>query len=154
MSEVKAIPILTLLVVADWLVAGFAGVAGALARRGCFTIIIINMCLLIEKRLNTYAAGGEFGHYNMQTCWKMTETLTHGYSSESTQRELSNKYQHERVSMVFKNLCVLLLWTKEASALGGLMSLYRWTGLIRTALDPKFLSGLGKNWLCILKGII
>ena len=52
MSEVKAIPILTLLVVADWLVAGFAGVAGALARRWCFTIKIINMCLLIEKRPN------------------------------------------------------------------------------------------------------
>ena len=32
----------------------------------------------------------------------MTETLTHGYSSESTQRELSNEYKHERVQMVFK----------------------------------------------------
>ena len=26
----------------------------------------------------------------------MTETLEHGYSSESTQRELSNEYQHDR----------------------------------------------------------
>ena len=26
----------------------------------------------------------------------MTETLTHGYLSESTQRELSNEYQHGR----------------------------------------------------------
>ena len=26
-----------------------------------------------------------------------TETLTHGYSSDSTQPELSNKYQHDRV---------------------------------------------------------
>ena len=25
----------------------------------------------------------------------MTETLTHGYSSESIQQELSNEYQHE-----------------------------------------------------------
>ena len=28
---------------------------------------------------------------------KMSETLTHGYSSESTQWELSNEYQHDRV---------------------------------------------------------
>ena len=33
----------------------------------------------------------------------MTETLAHGYSFESTQQELSNEYQHDRVSMVFKN---------------------------------------------------
>ena len=28
---------------------------------------------------------------------KMTETLAHGYSSESTQRELFGEYQHDRV---------------------------------------------------------
>ena len=27
------------------------------------------------------------------------------------------KYQHDRVYMVFKNLCLLVLWTKVASAL-------------------------------------
>ena len=32
----------------------------------------------------------------------MTETLANGYSSESTQRELFNEYQHDRVKMVFK----------------------------------------------------
>ena len=32
--------------------------------------------------------------------WKMTETLAHVYSSESTQRELSNEYHHERVKMI------------------------------------------------------
>ena len=32
----------------------------------------------------------------------MTETLAHGYSSESTQPELSNEYQHDRVKMVFQ----------------------------------------------------
>ena len=48
---------------------------------------------------------------------KMTKTLAHGYSSESTRRELSNEYQHE---MVFKKLCILVLWTKVASALEGL----------------------------------
>ena len=51
---------------------------------------------------------------------KMIETLAHGYSSESTQLELSNEYQCNRVLMVFKNLCILVLWTKVASALEGL----------------------------------
>ena len=50
----------------------------------------------------------------------MTETLANGYSSESTQRELSHEYQHDRDSMFFKKLCVLVLWTKVASALEGL----------------------------------
>ena len=50
----------------------------------------------------------------------MTETLANGYSSESTQRELSNEYQHDRVLMIFKNHCVLVLWMKVASALVGL----------------------------------
>ena len=47
----------------------------------------------------------------------MTETLKHRYSTESTRRELSNEYQHDRVEMVFKNLSVLVLWGKVASAL-------------------------------------
>ena len=48
--------------------------------------------------INPYAAGGQFCQYKMmQKSWKMTKTLTHGYSSESTQRELSNEYQHNRV---------------------------------------------------------
>ena len=33
----------------------------------------------------------------MQRTWKMTETLANGYLSESTPRELSNEYQHDRV---------------------------------------------------------
>ena len=32
-----------------------------------------------------------------QKTWKMTETLANGYSSESTQWELSNEYQLDRV---------------------------------------------------------
>ena len=47
----------------------------------------------------------------------MAETQANGYSSESTQQELSNEYQHDRVSMIFKNLCVLVLRRKVASAL-------------------------------------
>ena len=50
----------------------------------------------------------------------MTETFAYGYSSKKTQGELSNEYQHDRVYMVFKNLCILVLWTKVASALEGL----------------------------------
>ena len=33
----------------------------------------------------------------MQKSWKMTEIMACGYSSESTQWELSNEYQHDRV---------------------------------------------------------
>ena len=42
----------------------------------------------------------------------MTKTLAFVYSSESTQQELSNEYKHDRVQMLFKNLCALVLWTK------------------------------------------
>ena len=52
--------------------------------------------------------------------------MAYGYSSESTQRELSNEHKHNRVQMVFKNLCILVLWTKVFLALEGLkfQSLY------------------------------
>ena len=50
----------------------------------------------------------------------MSGTLAYGYSFESTQRELSNEYQHDRVSMLFKNICVLVHWTEVVLALGGL----------------------------------
>ena len=33
----------------------------------------------------------------MQKTWKMTEALAYGYSSESTQWEQSNEYQHDRI---------------------------------------------------------
>ena len=62
----------------------------------------------------------------MQKSWKMTETLANGYSYESTQRELSNEYQHDRVWMVFKDICVLVLEMKVASALEGLKLLHSW----------------------------
>ena len=45
---------------------------------------------------------------NVKILKRNTETLAHGHQSESTQRELSNKYQHDRVKMVFKNLCILV----------------------------------------------
>ena len=40
----------------------------------------------------------------------------------TTQRELSNEYQHDRIEVLFRNLCILLLWTKVAFALEGLNS--------------------------------
>ena len=51
----------------------------------------------------------------------MTGTLENGYSSESTRQELSNEYQHDRVSMIFKKICILMFWMKVASALEGLV---------------------------------
>ena len=35
----------------------------------------------------------------------MFETLAYGYSSESTQRKLSNEYQYDRVKSFKKSLC-------------------------------------------------
>ena len=58
----------------------------------------------------------------MQNIWKMTETLANGYSSESTQGELSNEYQHDRVQMVVNIICVLVLGMEIALALEGLMN--------------------------------
>ena len=54
----------------------------------------------------------------------MTETLAHGNSSESSQQELANGYQHDRVWMILKNLCIRVLFTKVASALVGLSHLH------------------------------
>ena len=74
----------------------------------------------------------------------MTKTLAHGYSSEGTKRELSNEYQHDRVKMVFKNLCVLVLWTKVVSALEGLSMptlgspMQKFTGSDRTNPPQRF----------------
>ena len=56
-----------------------------------------------------------------QKSWKMTETMANGYSYESTQKELSNEYQHDKVSMVFKDVCVCVFWMKVALALEGLI---------------------------------
>ena len=83
------------------------------------------LCWIFSKRcfcqkINPYAASGHFGHYKiMQKSWKMIETLAHGYSSESTQQELSNEQLHDRVQMILKNHCILVLLMKVASALEG-----------------------------------
>ena len=59
---------------------------------------------------------------NTKTCKKprkITETLANGHSSESTRQELSNEYQDDRVSMVFQESCIIVLWMKVVSALEG-----------------------------------
>ena len=54
--------------------------------------------LLAPASINPQAAGGKFGqHKKRQKNWEITETLAYGYSSESTQWELSNEYHYDRV---------------------------------------------------------
>ena len=48
----------------------------------------------------------------------MTETLAHGYSSESTQRVLSNEYQHDMVHMVFKKYLYLCALDERSLSIG------------------------------------
>ena len=72
--------------------------------------------------VNPHAAGDKFCQYkNDEKTSEITDTLANGYSSESTQRELSHEYQHHRVKMVFNSFCNLVLWTKIASALEALI---------------------------------
>ena len=91
-------------------------------------MVFENLCLLVLW-MNVASALEEL---------EMTETLAYGYSPESTQREFSNEYQHDMVSMVFKSLCILELWTKVASALEGLkvMSAKAASSHLMQALNP------------------
>ena len=73
--------------------------------------VLLNLMLLAANLANTKIC---------KKPEKITETLANGYSSESTQRELSNEYQDDRVSMFFQESCILVLWTKVVSALEGL----------------------------------
>ena len=88
---------------------------------------VCNPCAFDESslsiaRVNPYAAGNlNLTNTNLcKKCWKMTETLANRYSSESTQRELYNKYQHNRVKIIFIIFCFLVHWTKVTPALEGL----------------------------------
>ena len=72
----------------------------------------------------------------------MTGTLAYGYSSESTQLELSNEYQHDRVQMVIKGICILVLWIKEASALEGFLHHLVLANLATCSVRFKVLEGL------------
>ena len=49
----------------------------------------------------------------------MTETLANGYSFERTQQELSNEYQYDRVSMVFKKSLHPCALDETSHSIGG-----------------------------------
>ena len=53
----------------------------------------------------------------MQKSWQITETLAHGYSSDSTRRKLSNEYLDDLVWMIFIIFCILVHWAKVALVL-------------------------------------
>ena len=62
----------------------------SIVRVNCGEINLIYLTLILLKV--------KFRQYKlMKKNWKMTETLTHGYSYENTRQELSNEYQHDRV---------------------------------------------------------
>ena len=73
----------------------------------------------LKEKINPYAE--LFANFGNTYCFKKpknksSKPLALGYSSVSTQQELSNDYEHDRVWM-FKKLCILVLWTRVASAL-------------------------------------
>ena len=49
----------------------------------------------------------------------MTETMANEYSSDRTQQDLSNEYQHDRVKMIFLFFCFFVQWMKVTSAAEG-----------------------------------
>ena len=65
---------------------------------------------------------------------KPLKPLANGYSSESAQQELSNEYQHDRVLMVLKNLCIFVLWAKVTTALEGLTFLIQYLFPFNTSI--------------------
>ena len=50
----------------------------------------------------------------------MTETHAYGYSFDSIKQEPSNEYQYDFVKMILLDFCILVHWTKVASASEGL----------------------------------
>ena len=60
-----------------------------------------------------------FSHY-----FVLVKLASSSIRVKGTQWELSNEYQHDKVQRIFKNLCILVLWTKVASALEGLNVTY------------------------------
>ena len=79
-----------------------------------FCKIPISILLNIETSIPRYFAR----RYSVR-CWYRVPVYspTYGYSYESAQRQLANENQHYRFSMIFKNLCILVLLTKVALAL-------------------------------------
>ena len=72
-------------------------------------ILALNIILLVAN----------FGNSKWKKFWKWLEPWHMGTHLNS-QWVLSNEYQRDRVETVYKNLCALVLWTKEPLALKGL----------------------------------
>ena len=70
----------------------------------------------------------------MQKTWEMTETLAYGYSPESTQRDVSNEYQHDRVLHVFQKYLGPCASDKHSLSIGRVKG-------------RKMKEFLGRNWL-------
>ena len=67
---------------------------------------------------------------------------------------LSNEYQHDGVQMVFKDLCVLVLWTKVALALEWLTFDLTQSKELRLGIQsPSFQTQL-VNWLVCVSVIL
>ena len=85
----------------------------------------LNIDLLIFRTSQYYPKKSKLEILHTNVCLSKKEVfrkLASGRVLAKSQRELSNEYQHDRVSTVFKkNLCILLLRTKVASALEGLI---------------------------------
>ena len=66
-----------------------------------------------------YAADGFFGQYQMTLkSWNIIDKPRKWvFIWENWQRMLSNEYQQDQIKVIFKNLCILVLRTKVASAL-------------------------------------
>ena len=79
---------------------------------------------------------------NNAKTWKIIEILVHGYSSKSTQQELSDEDQYDSVWLFFKNLCILALWTNLASALEGLTLML----LVANLTNTKWCKNRKNDW--------
>ena len=66
----------------------------------------------------------------------MTETLAYGYSSESTQRQQSNEYQHDRVFMVFQRIFVSFALDESSLSIGRVKNLPSTHSLLMTPIQP------------------
>ena len=68
----------------------------------------------------------------------MTETTANAYSSDSTQQELSNEYQDDRVTMIFKiSFCIFVHWTKvNLAAIGMILKAHNKRDASSTSLIP------------------
>ena len=91
--------------------------SGHVEKAACvFIMYVLTLMLLVANLANTNCC---------KKTWKFTETLANGYSSESTQRELSNEYQHDSVLIVFfKDFDILVLWMKVADSIGRVNSAF------------------------------